>query len=67
MTNQILITKVKRIKDNKIFELNDPVEVEGLHQGIITGFNQFKDDFRVCLDDGSDANEGIYYSIDELD
>ena len=55
--NRIQVALV-RPNQNKI-EINDVYLSQLL--------TKFKDDFRVCLDDGSDANEGIYYSIDELD
>lgn len=68
------IEKVTRHKDKKVFEVGDPAEVDGIFQGVIVGFNQFQDDFRVALDDGSyddelpeDEIEGTYFSITELD
>lgn len=66
------IQQVKRVLDNKVFEINEPVEIGGLFQGVIIGFEKFKDDFRVAVDDGSYDNrneeiEGTYYSIAELD
>ena len=66
------ILKVKRISDSKEFELNDPVNVDGLFQGNIVCFGQFEDGLRVVVDDGSEFidedNCGTsYYSIDELE
>lgn len=64
------INKVKRISDGKVFKLHEPAEIDEVYQGTIVAFQQFDDDFRVCLDDGSDHEEdmeGTYFSIMELD
>ena len=72
MTHDAQILKVKRISDEKEFEVGDQAWVDGLYQGTIEAFNQFQDGVRVLVDDGSDYidddNHGTsYYSIMELE
>jgi len=69
------ILKVKRTKDNKIFELGDQAWVDEVYQGNIVRFGGFSDGFRVIVDDGSvfdpeldeDEQGSAYFSIEELD
>lgn len=66
MANKVIILSVKRLSDNKVFSLDDPVESEGFWRGIIDGFQQFEDDFRVHLDMDQESDRE-YFSISELD
>lgn len=62
------IKEVIRNSDKKVFCLDDMVFIDDIFQGTIVGFNQFEDDFRVCVDDGTDDfEEGTYFSITEID
>ena len=61
------VIKVKRISDNKEFSIGDSVSVEDCFHGVIDGFQQFEDDFRVHLDVDEESGDPEYWSIMELD
>ena len=65
MDKMIEILKIKRLSDNKIFEIGDPVESDGFFRGVIDAFCQFEDDFRVHLESDDDRDRE-YFSITEL-
>lgn len=68
MKNTATIQSVKRESDGKIFSIGQEVFSLGLSIGIIDGFCQFKDDFRIHIKQTDEDSEDCqYFSLFEID